>query len=120
GEWVQFAIEEIESGKLIGDIGLKPELYDYRVVEFGISIAKNYSFKGLAKDAVVGAMEFLFKEKNIHRLIGIANCENENSINLLKRLGFRKEAHFKKSYCINEVWTDEYLFALLKEEWIDF
>ncbi len=37
GEWIQLAVELKSEQKVIGDIGLKPEEYDTRVAEFGVS-----------------------------------------------------------------------------------
>lgn len=36
---------------------------------------------------------------------------------LLETLGFRKEAHFIKSYRMNDQWVDDCVYAMLAEEW---
>ena len=47
GKWNQIGVELKSEKKLIGDIGLKPESYDARVVEFGVSFRENIREKVL-------------------------------------------------------------------------
>jgi RimJ/RimL family protein N-acetyltransferase len=44
-------------------------------------------------------------------------AENQPSIALLERLGFRREAHYVANSRFEGRWADEYQYALLKEEW---
>ena len=60
GEWVQFAIENIESRKLIGDCAIKFDQYDTRIAEVGITISHLEQKKGFAKEALLGILTFLF------------------------------------------------------------
>ncbi|CAN5732997.1 GNAT family protein [soil metagenome] len=119
GEWSQFGVELKEEKKLIGDIGLKPENQDVRVVEFGISFSTKYQGKGFAKEALIKVFSHLFAEKNIHRIVGIMDVENANMIGLMEKLNFRREAEFKESFWdeMKNSWRDEYLYAMLKEDW---
>lgn len=56
----------------------------------------------------------MFNELEKHRIITSIDPENINSIELVKRIGFRKEAHFIESLYINGKWVDDVIFALLK------
>lgn len=47
----------------------------------------------------------------------IADCENAASIALLERLGMRREGHFIQNIWFKGKWGDEYLYAILEEEW---
>ena len=119
GEWVQLGVELKSVKKLIGDIGLKPEAYDARVVEFGISFSTEYQGKGLAKEALVKIFSHLFAEKAIHRVIAIMDVQNRNMIGLIENLKFRREGEFKQSFWDEgkSAWRDEYLYAMLAKEW---
>ncbi|MGI9056402.1 MAG: GNAT family N-acetyltransferase, partial [Pyrinomonadaceae bacterium] len=92
---------------------------DVRVVEFGISFSTKYQGKGFAKEALIKVFSHLFAEKNIHRIVGIMDVENANMIGLIEKLNFRREAEFKESFWdeIKNSWRDEYLYAMLKEDW---
>ena len=117
GQWVQLALELKFHGKVIGDIGLKPEP-NIRIVEFGISMSRDYQGKGLATEGLQAVIFHLFRELGVHRVIGLADVDNARSIALMRRLGFRREGDFRKSYFDQGVWRDECLHAVLAEEWI--
>ena len=119
GEWIQLGVELKEEKKLIGDIGLKNESYDVRVVEFGISFSTEYQGKGLAKEALIKTFDHLFAEKNIHRIVGIMDVRNAKMIGLIENLNFRREAELKESFWDegkNE-WRNEFLYAMLEKDW---
>lgn len=119
GEWVQVGIEWKENGKLVGDLALKPEHDEPRTVEIGVTLNIPYQSKGFAIEAFNKIFEFLFNQTETHRIYGILDTENHDSRKLLENLNFRREAHFVKSYWdkkMNE-WRDEFVYALLKEDW---
>lgn len=119
GEWIQLGVELKNEKKLIGDIGLKPESYETRVVEFGVTFSNEYQRKGFAKEALTGVFDLLFKRVGTHRIIGITDVKNENCIKLLESLNFRREAEFKESFWDQgkNSWRDEFLYAMLENEW---
>lgn len=43
--------------------------------------------------------------------------ENTNSIQLLEKIGFRKEAHFVESLFINGKWVDDLIYAMIDKDW---
>ncbi len=117
GKWNQLGIELKSDNKLIGDIGLKPEAGDTRIVESGVSFSTEYQGKGYAKEALTKIFDYLFAEKNIHRIIGVVDVENAAAIRLLESLRFRREAHFLQSFCDKGEWRDEFLYAMLEKDW---
>ena len=119
GEWVQTGIVCKENDKLVGDFALCPDKDEPRTVEIGVTINTEFQGKGFAVETFNKVFEYLFTETETHRIIGILDTENHGSRKLMKNLDFRQEAHFKKSYWdkgLNE-WRDEYLYAMLKEDW---
>nr|WP_257286661.1 GNAT family protein [Halanaerobium congolense] len=86
----------------------------------GYSLSLKYQGKGLATEAVTAVLNYLFFDLNKHRVTASVDPDNLKSINLLERLGMRKEAHFKKSVFINGKWKDDIIYAVLKEEWIPY
>ncbi|SHG31195.1 GNAT family N-acetyltransferase [Flavobacterium defluvii] len=119
GEWVQYAIENIETGKLIGDCAIKLDQYDSRIAEAGITISHLEQKKGYAKEVLLGILNFLFDEIKVHRVVEIVDAENTASINLLKSIGFREEGHFIENIFFKGKWGSEFQFAMLKREWDD-
>jgi RimJ/RimL family protein N-acetyltransferase len=117
GEWSQYGIEKVSTGQLIGDCAIYLQMADSRIAEIGITISHLYQRLGYAKEAMNGLMNFLFKEKGIHRIVETVDAENKASIQMLKSLSFREEAHFIQSVFFKGKWGSEYQFALLKNEW---
>ena len=113
--WFQLVIIDQESDRLIGDVGI--HFIDEQQVEIGCTLAKDIQGKGFATEALQTVINYLFKKLNKHRIIGSIDPLNTNSIGLLERLGFRKEAHFKQSLLINGEWVDDIIYAILKREW---
>jgi RimJ/RimL family protein N-acetyltransferase len=50
-------------------------------------------------------------------VIAITDVENAPSVALLERLGLRREGHFRQNVWFKGKWGDEYLYAMLQEEW---
>lgn len=115
-KWSQHGIELRSEERLIGDIGLKPE-FDTRIVEFGISLNREFHGQGLAAEALSAVFDHLFKEKKAHRITALMDVENAAMIVLAERLGFRWEGHYKQSFYDQGEWRDELLYALLSSEW---
>ncbi len=118
GTWYQFVLIKNESGELIGDIGVCFLDADKKQVELGYTLDKNHQGKGYATEALVEIIGYLFNELNKHRIVTSIDPRNIKSIELVERLGFRKEAHFKESILLNGEWADDLVYAILKDEWI--
>jgi RimJ/RimL family protein N-acetyltransferase len=116
--WFQFAIVEKEEGELIGDVGIHFLNSDNQQVEIGCTLGKYEHGKGYATEVLKETIHYLFHTLNKHRVIASIDPENIKSIQLVERLGFRKEAHFRKSLLINDEWVDDLVYAMLKEDCI--
>lgn len=117
GEWVQYAIENKITGRLIGDCAIKLDKYDIRIAEIGITISHLEQKKGFAKETLLALMSFLFDEKQVHRIVEIVDTENLASVNLLKTAGFKQEGHFIENIFFKGKWGSEFQFAILQREW---
>jgi RimJ/RimL family protein N-acetyltransferase len=116
GKWFTFAAESKEDGLLIGHVALK--MLDHQQAEIGFTFSRAYHGKGLAFEAAARVLDYVFNELTLHRVIAITDCENERSAALLSRLGMRREGHFIQNIWFKGKWGDEYLYALLREEWL--
>lgn len=120
GEWVQYGIENNKTKKIIGDCAIKLDLYDTRIAEIGITISPLEQKKGYATEVLKGIVNFLFSSAEVLRIVEIVDTENEASIALLKKVGFKLEGHFKENIFFKGAWGSEYQYALLKKEWKKF
>lgn len=113
--WFQLVIFTGEGNELIGDLGI--HFIDHFQVEIGVTLSPKYQGKGYATESLLGVLNYLFMTLNKHRVVASVDPGNLKSIALLKRVGMRQEARFIKSVWFNEHWSDDLVFAILREEW---
>ena len=116
GTWFQFGIRLRESGQLAGDIGVH-FAEDGRQVEIGFTLAPAFQGRGLATEAVIALLGYLFGELGKHRVFASVDPGNRSSLRLLQRVGMRQEAHFLQSLPFKGGWADDMVFAILASEW---
>ena len=113
-KWFQLAIVD-KKGMLIGDIAL--HFIDDEQMEIGFTIARLYQQQGLATEAMLAVIEYLFMTLNKYRITATTDAENLASMALLEKLGFRKEGCYLKNIFFKGQWGSECSFALLKQEY---
>jgi len=118
GEWFQFAIASKETGDLIGDCALRVDEHEPYRAEIGFTLARESQGRGFASEAVSRLLDYAFDTLGLHRVVAIADCRNAPSVALLERLGLRREGHFVENVWFKGGWADEYLYAVLKDEWL--
>jgi RimJ/RimL family protein N-acetyltransferase len=118
GQWFQFAIALKPTGELIGDCALKVSEHYSQQGEMGYTLAREHQGKGYASEAIRSLLDYAFLDLNLHRVVAITDCENAASVALLERIGLRREGHFIENTWFKGKWGDEYLYAILKDEWL--
>ena len=113
--WLQLAIC-LKEGRMIGDIGI--HFTEDHQIEIGYTLSPEHQGNGYAFEAVKVVINYAFLEWKKHRITASVDPENTQSIKLLEKLGFRKEAHFVKSFLMDGQWCDDYVYAMLEEDWI--
>ncbi len=115
--WYQLVIIEKETETLIGDLGIHFFGKENKQAEIGCTLNKKFQQKGFATEAIKNVIDYLFQTLNKHRVIASVDPNNKSSIQLIERLGFRKEAHFIESFYMKGKWIDDVIYAMLKKEW---
>ncbi|MDO3423645.1 GNAT family protein [Chryseobacterium sp. APV1] len=115
--WYQVLITEKDTKAVIGDIGIHFFGAENLQTELGITLNKDFQGRGYASEALKGVINFLFSDLKKHRIMASVDPENIDSLKLMERIGFRKEGHFVKSLFWKNKWTDDVIYALLREEW---
>lgn len=62
-------------------------------------------------------LELCFDEFKLHRLEADIDPENEASIGLLKKFGFRQEGLFRERWRLGDEWRDSIMMSLLGATW---
>jgi RimJ/RimL family protein N-acetyltransferase len=118
GRWSQIAITLKENGEPIGDCAVKIHEGDPRQATIGITLSRKFQGQGFASEALTALFSFLFAELNLHRIQADTDPRNLSCCRLFERLGMRREAHHRESLWFKGSWVDEYLYAILRSEWL--
>lgn len=112
-----FGVEEISSGKLIGMSFLKTINPFHRHAQFSIFIGDKEALgKGYSIEATRKTLDFAFDELNLHRINVMIRTDNEKSLRMCERCGFRKEGIMRESLFKNGAYRDEFLMSILRTD----
>lgn len=78
----------------------------------GYSLAEAEQGKGYMVEALQAAIQYVFQELNLHRIMANYMPHNQRSGNVLKRLGFVVEGYARDYLLINGQWQDHILTSL--------
>jgi RimJ/RimL family protein N-acetyltransferase len=111
------AIELLSSAKVIGSVSFTFVDLALNQMEVSLSSEKAAALHGLELEVLETALEFCFRELNLHRVIAQCGAQEAGTQRLYARLGMRKEAEFVKHQFVNGEWLSTAWFAILEEEY---
>lgn len=117
GSWFQFAVAEAAGGAHVGDVAAHVDAEEPRQARVGITIAAEAQGRGYGTEALAALLDYLLIDRGKHRVTADCDARNGASANLLERVGMRREAHHLRSSWWKGEWTDEYVYAVLAEDW---
>jgi ribosomal-protein-alanine N-acetyltransferase len=82
----------------------------------GYWIGEPFAGYGYMTAALRALIPSLFGELHLHRVEAACIPTNDASIRVLQKCGFVREGLARRYLCINGVWQDHLLFALLQED----
>lgn len=117
GSWFQFAVAESADGSHVGDVAAYVDADDPRQARVGITLAADAQGRGYGTEALAGLLDYLLVDRGKHRATADCDARNVASAKLLERVGMRREGHHLQSAWWKGEWTDEYVYAVLADEW---
>lgn len=117
GSWFQFAVAESADGAHVGDVAAYVDADDPRQARVGITLAADAQGRGYGTEALAGLLDYLLVDRGKHRVTADCDARNVASAKLLERVGMRREGHHLQSAWWKGEWTDEYVYAVLADEW---
>lgn len=114
--WFQFALEERETGRFIGDCGLNIEVEKGRRARIGYTVAPRYWNRGFATEAVAALVTYAFESFPLHRIAASVDPRNLASCRVLENCGFVREALFRQSEWFKGEWADDAVYARLRSD----
>jgi len=112
---INWAIEEIRSREMIGYFGIWKIDKDNCRGEIGYALNPVFWQKGYMSETFRLAINFGFDKLHLHSFEANVNPKNENSIKLLIRQGFQKEAYFHENFLFDGKFLDSVVFSLLEK-----
>lgn len=108
GDWVQFAIAEAGSDRLIGDVGVHLDA-DGAAAELGFTLCREAQGRGHAIRAVEAARSLVFACSAVGLVRAVTDARNQGSVRVLERAGFvrlaERQALFKGERCTEFVYV---------------
>ena len=103
----------------IGNIWIEPNKWEVPSFELGYYLDKGYIGKGLASEAAIRAVKYIFEELNAHKIIILTRDTNTPSYKLAERIGFIKEGHIKENIKDGDKRLGLFHYSLLRREYLE-
>jgi RimJ/RimL family protein N-acetyltransferase len=119
GDVMTLAIVPDDVGQVVGDVTLFWRSVEHQAGEIGFILHPDHRGKGYAHEASIPLLEMGFGAMKLHRMTGRLDGRNAASGKVLSGLGMRQEAHLVENEWVKGEWTDEIVYAMLRDEWLD-
>jgi len=110
-------VELKDESKVVGCVGTGVTNREQGQASIGWMLSCRYQGQGLATEAAQALLDLGFGSMGLHRIFARTGRANTRSWHLMERLGMRREAHFRQSHRVRGEWDDEFVYAILAEEW---
>ncbi len=113
---INWVVIEKSSEQFVGYFGFWRLMKDHCRAEVGYALSPDFWGKGYMTEAMNKMIGFGFNDLKLHSIEANVNPNNESSIKLLERSGFRKEAYFRENYLFNGEFIDSVIYSLLESD----
>ena len=114
----QLAITARPSDQVVGVIKLSENFPEVEEWEIGWGVHRSSWGCGYAPEAAYSMLCFAFEELQINRVVAFCHAGNRPSVRVMEKLGMQCEAHLRETRLLNGVKYDEYLYAILRREFV--
>jgi [ribosomal protein S5]-alanine N-acetyltransferase len=85
--------------------------------ELGYILGRQHWRQGYLSEAAKAVLDYGFGELRVRRIMADTDPDNDASIALLEKLGFRKEGYLREEWQTHIGVRDSLIFGLLRREW---
>lgn len=114
---INWGICDKNTNKLIGIIGYVRMNFTNQRAEVGYVLHRDYHRRGIMNEALKAVIDYGFKGMNLNCIEAIIHPRNEGSIALIEKNNFKREGLLRDFNYHNEVFSDAYVYSLLKREY---
>lgn len=107
----------LEDGRVIGGLGASIGRLAYDEADIGYWISAPAEGRGIVTEAASRLIDWLFTERDMHRITIRAAVENSRSRSVAERLGFTYEGVLRELLRLEDAHVDAALYSLLRHEW---
>jgi [ribosomal protein S5]-alanine N-acetyltransferase len=117
GKGIVFVIESKSDREVLGDCGIHNVDLHARRAELGYCLGRPHWGNGYMAEAVKALIAYGFEEAGLRRMEADIDPRNTPSIQLVERLGFKREGYLRKRWVTGtgEV-ADSVIYGLLEDE----
>jgi len=109
---------ECSTQRLVGVVNLNEIVRgSFQSAYLGYYLFLPYEGRGYMAEGLQLVLHRAFRELGLHRVEANIQPENERSLRLVQRLGFRREGFSPRYLKVGARWRDHERWALLAEEW---
>lgn len=106
-----FSVFSLKTNEHIGMVDITTIMRDeFQWAKIGYFIHNHHWRQGYAFECLVPIVKLAFDCLGYHRIEAHINIDNDPSINLIEKLGFKFECVREKFILENNEWTDNYVF----------
>ncbi|MGL4249991.1 MAG: ribosomal protein S5-alanine N-acetyltransferase [Aeromonas sp.] len=88
----------------------------FKACHLGYAIDQRHEGQGVMREVLSAAIDYLFQEHGLHRIMACYMPANRRSGALLERLGFEREGYAREYLMINGRWEDHILTSLINPQ----
>ena len=114
---VRWGLEEKAAGTLVGTCGLFAWNREWRKCSTVFELNAQARGKGLMQEALCAALSWGFAEMQLNRIEAQIHPQNQPSLKLVERIGFRREGLLREVARWGEEFHDLLQLSLLRKEW---
>ncbi|UOQ44923.1 GNAT family N-acetyltransferase [Halobacillus salinarum] len=104
-------------GELAGVVGLHTINWANKSTSIGYWLGDRFRGKGLMTKSCQEVVDHCFNDLNLNRIEIRVAAENEKSLAIPDKLGFKKEGCLKEAELLYRTYVDHYVFGLVKEDY---
>lgn len=118
GKGIRLGIFRKSDKILVGTIGYHKWNKAIRKAEIGFEIGSSFWRKGYMNEVIETILNYGFTSMKLNRIEALIIVDNFKSINLLEKYGFTKEGILRENTIRRNVYSNEYIYSLLKSDWM--
>jgi aminoglycoside 6'-N-acetyltransferase len=103
GGWVQLSVLELDTGRLVGDVGLSPAEGEPGIIKVGYTMAPAFQGRGYATEAVAALAAYALDTLGVEIVRAYMSAENIPSARVAEKVGMQLVERFEHREG-DEVW----------------